>query len=306
MIKQRHINLLHGPMLHGGGFMASQLKRKLNIPMVSHSRGSDVQVVSQIGYGAQLNDANIDKIKTTLKQSDKIIAVSTINKQNIVDLGAHPDNVVVIPNGILIDEISAVPYEDLRAKYSLLDDEFVIITVGRNRPVKRMELLFEALQLLKDYKKIKCLCVGPKENLMALAQKYDVLDKIVLTGQIPTDASSSLKQPYPELINAYRLANVYVSTSYVESFGNAAAEALACGTPIIIGQKHGVEDIVKLNETGWVMSQETPRSLADLLIDRYNNHEQMSAIRNEIKGSVSHLTWRNIAKQTVTVYKSIL
>ena len=306
MINEQKTNILHGPMLHGGGFAASRLKRKLGIPLVSHSRGSDVQVVPEIGYGALLNKHNLDKIRTTIRWSDKIIAVSSINKKNIVDLGAHPDNVIVIPNGIPIDQINATPVEDFRGRYNLLEDDFVIITVGRNRPIKRMELLFEALKLLKEYKKIKCLCIGPKENLAALAKIFDVQEKVVLAGEIPSGFGQKTKLPHAELINAYKSANLYVSTSYLESFGNSAAEALASGIPIIIGQKHGIQDIILENRTGWIMPKETPQSLAELLLDRYDDKEDMIRMKDEIKKSVSHLTWQNIASETVDLYKSIL
>ncbi|RED47061.1 glycosyltransferase involved in cell wall biosynthesis [Winogradskyella eximia] len=305
MIKENNINVLHGPMLHGGGFEAVKLSKKLNIPAVVHSRGSDVQLVKEIGYGAQLEAGSLAKLKQAIKYSNQIIAVSEINKENLLELGADIGKISVIPNGILINEINNIPYQDFRTKYGLSQDDFVIITVGRNRPVKRMELLFEALEKLKDYKNIKCLCVGPKENLTTLASKYNVLDKLVLTGKIPKESNFNIMQPYAELINTFRSANLYISTSYVESFGNAAAEALACGIPIVVGQKHGVRDVVLEGETGWVMPKETPASLAELIIGLYEKRQSLSEKTEIIKASVSHLTWRNVAQQTVEVYKKM-
>ncbi|WP_282030624.1 glycosyltransferase family 4 protein [Winogradskyella eximia] len=305
MIKENNINVLHGPMLHGGGFEAVKLSKKLNIPAVVHSRGSDVQLVKEIGYGAQLEAGSLAKLKQAIKYSNQIIAVSEINKENLLELGADIGKISVIPNGILINEINNIPYQDFRTKYGLSQDDFVIITVGRNRPVKRMELLFEALEKLKDYKNIKCLCVGPKENLTALASKYNVLDKLVLTGKIPKESNFNILQPYAELINTFRSANLYISTSYVESFGNAAAEALACGIPIVVGQKHGVRDVVLEGETGWVMPKETPASLAELIIGLYEKRQSLSEKTEIIKASVSHLTWQNVAQQTVEVYKKM-
>ena len=138
-----------------------------------------------------------------------------------------------------------------------------------------MELLFETLKKLKDYKDIKCLCIGPEENLGQLAEKYDVVDKVVLTGRIPKKNSFDMIQPYSDLINAYRSSNLYISTSYVESFGNAAADALACGIPIIVGKKHGIRDVILEGETGWTMPEETPDSLAELIIDLYKKREKL-------------------------------
>lgn len=306
MIKENCINILHGPMLHGGGFDAVKLSEKLSIPAVVHSRGSDVQMVKEINYGAQLDEKSLKKIKFAIQHSNHIIAVSEINKKNLIELGAQNDKISVIPNGILINQINSIPFQDVRTKYGLSQDDFVLIAVGRNRPIKRMELLFEALNLLKSYKTIKCLCVGPKENLEALAKKYNVLNNVVITGEIPLKNDINQQQPYADLINAYRSANLYISTSYVESFGNAAAEALACGTPVIVGQKHGVRDIIIEEKTGWTMPQENANSLAELIISLYEKRESILKEKERIKESVSHLTWHNIAKQTVEVYKSAL
>ena len=306
MIKKEQVNILHGPMLHGGGKWASKFSKQLNLPFVAHSHGSDVQIVKEIGYGALLNSDSKKSIIEVTHRADKLLAVSSINKNNMIELGVNPNKIVVIHNGIQVDEINNISYQNVRPGLTADEDDFVIVTVGRNRPVKRMELLFEALKKLKDYKKIKCVCVGPKENLGQLAEKYNILDKVILKGSIPAHMDSNSQPPYPNLINTYRSANVYISTSYVEAFSGAASDALACGIPIIIGKKHGVKDIILPNETGWIMPKETPESLAELILNLYEKREKLLSKKQIIKESVSHLTWQNIAKQTESVYKSIL
>ena len=306
MIKTESVNMLHGQMLHGGGLDAMALSKKFNIPFVAQSHGSDVQVIPEINYGALMEPEKKEQIKRVIKNADKLIAVSSINKQCMIELGAHPENVEVIHNGVDIDGINSVPFTDLRPQLGLKPEDFVIITVGRNKPVKRMELLFTALQLLKDYKSIKCICVGPKQNLEKLAKKYDIENQVVFTGTIPENFSYDINPPYPKLVNAYRASNVYVSTSYVESFGNAASEAIACGIPIVVGKKHGVRDIINEGETGWVMPKETSTSLAELILGLYEQRVALKENEASIKASVSHLTWQNVANKTVDVYKSIL
>jgi glycosyltransferase involved in cell wall biosynthesis len=306
MVKAESINLLHGQMLHGGGFEAMMLSQKLKLPFVAQSHGADVQVVNEINYGALNNREQTIKIKQVLKQADKLIAVSSINKQNMIDLGAKAENIEVVHNGVDIDKINTIPFRDLRPQFNLKPDDFVIITVGRNKPVKRMELLFEALQKLKDYKSIKCLCVGSKQNLKQLAEKYGILDQVVLSGSIPKSFNYNIQPPYPDLINAYRASNIFVSCSYVEAFSGASTDALACGIPIVIGQKHGVVDVIEQEKTGWVMPDETPGALADLIINLYKQREKLKSQNNVTKESVNHLSWEIVSKQMIDVYKSIL
>lgn len=306
MIKEQHINLLHGPMLHGGGYYCYKQKLKCDIPFIAHSHGADVQVAKEIGYGALLDSDLKRRIKKVVKHADHLIAVSENNKQNMMDIGADENKISVIYNGIQIERINKTPFQNQRMLWGIEEDDFLIITVGRNKPVKRMTLLFEALKKLKGYKKIKCICVGPIQDLEQLAEKYNMHDSVIFTGQIPENHNINRQSPYPELINLYRSSNIYISTSYVESFGNAAADALACGIPVIVGKKHGVRDIIIEDQTGWVMDEETPSYLADMILDLYHKKESLKNNRAMINQSVGHLTWENIAKQMINVYRNIV
>jgi len=306
MMKEQEVNILHGPMLHGGGYHALVLGRKFRLPVVVQSHGSDVQVVNEIGYGARLYPDMQKKILKVIKEADCIIAVSSINKQNIIDLGARPDKVTVIHNGIQYAKIQEIPFVNLRNKYRLNDDDFLLITVGRNSPVKRMQLLFEALQMLKEFNKIKCICVGPLKDLKDLVKTFGIERQVVLTGPVPENLKDSIFPPYPKLINLYRSSDLYITTSYVEAFGMAATDALASGIPVLICSRHGVKDVIMENQTGWVMARETPEELAEMILQLYHDREKLKASAAMIKNSVSWLTWAYVAGEMVKIYKEIL
>ncbi|MDO5968901.1 glycosyltransferase [Flavivirga aquimarina] len=306
MIKEQHINLLHDPMLHGGGYYCYQQKLKQDIPYIAHLQGADVQVVKAIAYGALLDSNLKQRIKKVVKHADHLIAASKINKQNMIDLGADANKISIVHNGIQIEEINKIPFQNQRALWGIEKDDFLIITVGRNKPVKRMSLLFEALEKLKEYKKIKCICVGPVQGLQQLAKNKGIQDHVIFTGQIPKNQNINIQTPYPELINLYRSSNIYISTSYVESFGNAAADSLACGIPIIIGKKHGIRDAIVEGETGWVIDEETPASLAEMILTFYKQRDTFNNNQVMISQSVEHLTWENIAKQMMNIFNKIV
>ncbi|MBR9914822.1 MAG: glycosyltransferase [Algicola sp.] len=305
LVKKEKIQVFHGQMLHGGGYDAMRLSQQFDLPFVAQSHGADVQTVSEIIYGALNDSAKKHQIKEVLKNADRLIAVSSLNKQHMVDLGAQPDRIDVVFNGIAIKEMNAIPFHDLRPQLGLKPEDFVLISVGRNKPIKRMEMLFEALKKLKDYTSIKCMCVGPKQHLETLAQKYGVTDKVVLVGSIPENHDFNDEPPYPDLINAYRSANVFVSCSYVEAFSCATADALACGIPVIIGKCHGVKDVVKDGETGLVMQKESADELAQLILQLYEDRSALKSNEEQIKHSIAHLSWEHISKQMAHIYKAL-
>lgn len=306
MISREKVNILFGCMLHGGGFWGLELKHKHGFPLIAQSHGSDVQLVPEIRYGAIFNSTEEKKIKKVLAESDHLVALSTINRKNMIDFGAVPEKISIIHNGIQWDEIQKVPYENMRSKLGLSDDDFVLITVGRNRPVKRMDLLFKAISLIKEKKNIKCICVGPENDLFQSAFSSGCSNNVILAGRIPKKFDLDMFPPFNELINLYRSADLYVSTSYVESFGLAAADALACGIPILVGQRHGVRDIITEGQTGFVMQKETPQELADMIVELSRFRNKFKQDSSQIMESVKGLTWDNQTKKLVSICQVLL
>jgi glycosyltransferase involved in cell wall biosynthesis len=306
MIKNENINILQGFMLNRGGSEAVRLKFKQKLPAVVYSRGSDVQVVPEIGYGECLSSDARNIVKDVLEKADHIIALSTINKQNLLDLGGNEKNISIVHNGLNYDAITKTKKKNIRPLYGIKDDDFVIIVVGRNRPVKRLHLLFEALTILSgSTKHIKCLVVGPEKEILNQIKDFHLQNTVIPTGKIPSDNRNLLRLPNEELIHYYMSSDLYISTSYVESFGIAAAEALACGIPVIVGNKHGVTDIIKDEKTGFIMRKETPQELAELILNVYHSREKFTAEESRISNSVSHLTWEYVAKKMLKVYEQV-
>ncbi len=75
--------------------------------------------------------------------------------------------------------------------------------------------------------------------------------------------------PEEELARLYREAAVFVQPG-VEDFGIAAAEALACGTPVAARGRGGVRDIVVEGAHGFLAEAEGPEALA-AAIDKTRN-----------------------------------
>lgn len=68
-----------------------------------------------------------------------------------------------------------------------------------------------------------------------------------------------------ELASLYRDADVYVHAAPEESFCLTAAEALACGTPVVAAAGGGVREVVDHGRTGLVTAPGDPGALADAL-----------------------------------------
>src|SRR5207249_11461323 len=71
--------------------------------------------------------------------------------------------------------------------------------------------------------------------LESLVQQLGLSNRVIFTGPLYDNAKWS----------AYRDADVFVLPSQNENFGNAIAEAIACGTPVVVTDRCGAASMLK-------------------------------------------------------------
>ncbi len=108
----------------------------------------------------------------------------------------------------------------------------VILFVGRIDWVKNLDVLLESLQLVRQSRPTAMLvCVGPsnggyRKRLEWAARSLDLYEHVLFTGMQLAD----------DLKAAYARGDVFALVSKKENFGLAAAEALACGLPVVLSE----------------------------------------------------------------------
>lgn len=165
------------------------------------------------------------------------VATSGIEARELASL-RYP-NVVVRPNPIAASSF-ATP-----RSWPLYD----LCYVGRLHTKKRLGDIVAALEAHRDWTAI---VAGPDEDgsrgrLLAAAQAAGVANRLELRGWVePVEKSAII-----------RSSKVFVLPSLSENFGNAAAEAIALGTPAVVTDACGVAEIVIATNTGAVAPVDT-------------------------------------------------
>ncbi|MFQ5997514.1 MAG: glycosyltransferase, partial [Dehalococcoidales bacterium] len=178
-----------------------------------------------------------------------------------------------------------------------------ILFVGRIEPLKGIDKLMMAVAYLKNKQKFRLLVIGGGENsrpemerLQRLSQELCIQDSVTFLGVI--------KQR--ELPRFYSAADVCVIPSYYESFGLVALESLACGTPVVAARVGGVTSIIRHDEMGYVVENNTPQRLAEkiaLLLSRPNNGAESVDL---IRASVSGFSWSAVAEAVAKECRTLL
>ena len=188
----------------------------------------------------------------------KVVCVSDfVVKRRIVDKIDKPEKLVLLGRGSCngLDTINKfnpalVPQnevDELKGKYGITTDDFVLGFCGRLVRDKGIIELVEAFKELKEKhtgKNIKMLIIGypekrdglPEETLHYLTHT----DSIVFTGRIP----------FADIQKYYLLMNVLVLPTHREGFGMVAVEASAMERPAIVSNYTGCAETIIDSETG--------------------------------------------------------
>lgn len=162
-------------------------------------------------------EAHKARLKWVAKEVDKIIAVSTFTKQEIVDLlNIDPDKIVVIPEAAnpKIPKITSQSIVDTLKKYQI--DKNFILAVGTNQR-KNTTNIYNAFKKLKKEEDKMLVIVGQKTSTFKDSME------VKFTGHIAND----------ELYNLYASADLLAYPSLYEGFGLPILEAMQMGCPVI-------------------------------------------------------------------------
>jgi glycosyltransferase involved in cell wall biosynthesis len=193
--------------------------------------------------------------RLTLSLADRVVCVSeqvaAFCRQRF---GLPLEKAVVIPNGvdfpewdILMDQPTA------RREVGLPPDGVWVGTVARLDPVKRLDLLLEALSVL-EHVQASIVGYGPEEErLLRMAEELGVQDRVWFVGY--------QRDVWPWLV----ACDVFVLSSDWEGMPNAVLEAMGVGLPVVATATGGTPDVVVDGETGLLVPPGDPAALAAAL-----------------------------------------
>ncbi|AEG18294.1 glycosyltransferase family 4 protein [Methanobacterium paludis] len=242
-------------------------------------------------------------INKVLDYADVIIATTNSYANESKFLKGYKDKIVVIPNGINIEEVTtSYSKEECRNKLKLPDNENLILFLGSLVPYKGPDILLKALhRVKKEIPDVKLILAGRGPmltELEELSKKLGLDENIEFLGFV----DESLKPLYFKASNVFCLP----STTMAESFGIVNLEAMASGIPIVSSKLGGIPDIVKDGENGLLVKPGDVEGLADALIYLLKNEDVRGKMGDDGLKKVKRYSWEKIAEETEKIYKKLL
>ena len=198
--------------------------------------------------------------------------------------------IAVIPNGVNLEKFR--PRQDMSFHKPLR-----LLTVGRLSETKRVELLIEAVDLMrKKGIDVRFTIAGSgrcERKLKSLSCELGLDDCATFTGRIEQD----------DMPQVYRDHDIYVSATFQEGMSNAMLEAMASGLPIVTTDCEGVEELVDGNG---VIVLPQAQQIAEAVQKIASDPQTYSRMSDSARNMAKKFSWSNIADTYLACYYDCL
>jgi len=204
---------------------AARYARKYDVPYVVQAHGSLPRIMAKqrlkwiydVFFGYRL-----------LRDASRVIALSQMEACQYRGMGVPDEKIAVIPNGIDLSEYSDLPPKgSFKKKFSIDDDEKIVLYLGRIHKRKGLDLLAEAFSIVsKEMEDARLVLVGPDDSYAAtfsrLISDIGIEEKVLLTSFVEK------KDKLAALVDS----DVFVTPRFY-GFPVTFLEACLAGCPIV-------------------------------------------------------------------------
>jgi glycosyltransferase involved in cell wall biosynthesis len=275
----------HDWMTYQAGINA---KKKSGKPLVIHVHATEFDRT-----GGSPNQYVYDIERQGMHEADKIIAVSSLTKNRIIEHYEIPEEKVHVVH-------NAVEFNDHRfeeAEFKIKESDKIVLFLGRITIQKGPDyFLYAAKKSLEIDPNIKFIIAGSGDMerfMIEKAAEFGIADKVLFTGFLRGK----------DIDRAYQMADLYVMPSVSEPFGITPLEAMRNNTPVLISKQSGVSEVIShcLKVDFWDIDQ-----IVNKMISVLKYRELSDTLKQHGSMEVKKFDWSTPAKQCMDVYRKVM
>lgn len=284
-----------------------RLKKLLGIPLANSfhtlgrvkdvNRRDDEPASSEVRKGIELH---------TIGQSDCVVASTPYEFDDLLDhYGAAPERLCISPPGI--DHNLFSPGDQQQARRLLRwGTEPVLLCVGRIQALKGFDIAVSTTAEVahRGLSDVRLVIVGGPSGqagdgelvmLKRLATDLGIADRVTFQGP----------ESHDSLPSYYRAADLLLMPSRSESFGLVAAEAQACGLPVVASSVGGLPYVVADGESGVLIDGHSPSAFAAAIDKILSSPDDHTMMRTKAQAHAQQFSWERTVDRLLELYDGI-
>ncbi|PAV29478.1 N-acetyl-alpha-D-glucosaminyl L-malate synthase BshA [Virgibacillus profundi] len=262
----------------------------------------DVKIVTTL-HGTDISVLGIDHtfkkmIKHGIEQSDAVTAVSASLLDQTVNMLDTNKDISVIYNFVNEKEYYKKDLPIIKEQYGIKPDEKVIIHISNFRKVKRIDDVIQTFHEIQKQVKSKLLLIGD-------GPEYS--EAIQLVSELGLDEQILFLGKQKNISDLLSISDLKLLLSEKESFGLVLLEAMACEVPCIGTNVGGIPEVIRHNETGYIVELGDLDMAADYAIELLNDEKRLKEFsQNAFKHARSYFHSQEIVRQYMELYDKVL
>jgi glycosyltransferase involved in cell wall biosynthesis len=233
-----------------------------------------------------------------IRDATRHIAITPDEIPQFKSYGVKDESIIVIPNGIDPESFEDDNVAEFRGKFAL-GSAPIILFMGRLNPAKGPDLLLEAFcRARHELAPYQLVFAGPDQgmssDLKARAVHHQVADRVHLLGYVGGGDKS----------RAYHAADLLVIPSRREAMSIVVLEAGAVGTPVLITDQCGFDEIAEAG--GGAVVPASVEGLQNGLTKMLENGADLKSTGERLKEFVvRRFLWDSIIDTYVQLYREL-
>lgn len=247
------------------------------------------KTVIHLHCGSQLSDIWNKKYEDMFVNADKCLTLSNGIREYIISRTGKSENIDVLYN----------PCPDVQGiELSVKREKNILFAATLYKEKGYLDLIEAFGKIATKHPEWKLLLAGNgnQEEGIALAEKYNVADRVKFLGWVKGDDKD----------NVFRTSSLFCLPSYAEGFPMAVLDAWAYGLPVVTTPVGGIPDIVVDGENGLLFNPGDVNALAEKLETLIKDTKLRNKLSEEAR-LLADTTFNvaTIAQQLDEIYKSI-
>jgi len=288
---------------HGHPYLSSlaaaKLAKRYRKPFLLTQHNTFIEYNSIWDNVEKVNDSVVGK--QTIKAAQRIIVISKATQNYVLSLGADPEKISVIYNGVDLGRFKLIPEAKawVRGKLGIPDEAVVALTVRRLVYKNGIDTLLESAHIAaKENPKVVFLVIGKGpdfDNVKSKIAELGIEKNFVLAGFVSDE----------DLPSYYNAADFFVLPSKSgEGLPLVALEAMACGLPVIATNVGGTGEII-IKGFAKLVPPSKPSALAEAVVEFAGMKSE--GLRLKLRQIMTEkYSWDSNVEKLLKVYEEII